>query len=264
MRATLPWWVLVTFLAGASAASARVRTASVQYREGQTVLQGYVAYDDAVKGKRPGVLVVHDWLGPGPYVQRRARQLAALGYVAFAADIYGKGNAPRSTAEAPKVSGTFLNNRPLLRRRVRAGLAELRRQPQVDQARVAAIGYCFGGAAVLELARSGADVEGVVAFHGVLSTPTPEGAKSIKGKVLALQGGDDPTVPLSQVEDFVKEMRQGHVNWQVNLYGGAVHAFTIPTAGNNPATGAAYNAQADRRSWYELRLFLQEVFGTKR
>ncbi len=245
---------------GASAASGEVRTKVVEYKQGNTALEGFLAWDDAVKGPRPGVLVVHEWTGLGRYVKSRAEQLAKLGYVAFCADIYGKGVRPATPEEAAKTAAIYKNDRALTRARVNAALDVLRANPLVDQKRIAAIGYCFGGMVVLELARSGADVAGVVTFHGALDTPTPADAKNIRCKVLALQGGDDPFVGPKDVAAFEKEMRDAHVDWQLVQYGGAVHSYTNPDAGNDNAKGAAYNAQADRRSWQAMKDFFAEIF----
>ncbi len=254
---TLGW---IMFFVGSAAVQAAVQTKAVEYKQGETVLEGYLAWDDAIKGPRPGVLVVHEWTGLGEYPKLRARKLAELGYVAFAADIYGKGVRPKSPQEAGATAGKYKNDRKLLRARVNAGLAELRRASDCDPKRVAAIGYCFGGTCVLELARSGADVVGIVSFHGGLDTPTPEDAKQIKGKVLVLHGGDDPHVPQKDVEAFQNEMRVAGADWQFVAYGGAVHAFTNPTAGNDKSRGAAYNADADRRSWEAMKTFFGELF----
>jgi dienelactone hydrolase len=243
-----------------STASAEIVTRTVEYRQGDAVLEGYLAYDSAGPARRPGVLVVHEWTGINPYVRMRVERLAALGYVAFAADIYGKGIRPETPKEAGALAGRYKGDRPLLRARVRAGLDELRRQPGVDGARVAAIGYCFGGTTVLELARSGADVRGVVSFHGGLDTPTPGDAAAIKAKVLALHGADDPYVPAAQVQAFEEEMRAGGVDWQLTKYSGAVHSFTNPGAGSDTSKGAAYNAAADRRSWEAMKAFFAELF----
>jgi dienelactone hydrolase len=264
MTTTIPLWTILVALVCTSMAQAVVRTATVEYKDGQTVLEGYLAYDDAAEGKRPGVLVVHEWNGLGPYVQKRAEQLAALGYVAFAADIYGKGVRPQTPDEAAKVASLYRNNRPLLRERARAGLEALRRDEHVDPRKLAAIGYCFGGTTVLELARSGADVAGVVSFHGGLDTPDPADARNIKGKVLALHGGDDPHVPPAQVAAFEDEMRKAGVDWQLCIYGGAVHSFTNPASGSDPSKGVAYNEKADRRSWQAMRAFFDEIFGAAR
>lgn len=245
--------------AGVSTARAEVKTEVVEYRHGDVVLEGYLAYDDSFQGKRPGVLVVHEWNGHNPYVRKRAERLARLGYVAFALDMYGKGVRAKNAKEAAALAGIYKGDRKLMRARAAAGLAVLRNRPETDPARLAAIGYCFGGTAVLELARSGADLVSVVSFHGGLDTPTPEDARHIKGKVLALHGGDDPYVPLKQVEAFQEEMRKGGVDWQFIAYGGAVHSFTNPESGNDPSKGLAYNERADRRSWGAMKAFFAET-----
>ena len=188
------------------------------------------------------------------------RNAGSAGYNVFAADIYGKGIRPQTPREAGAEAGKYKNDRALFRARVRAGLAALAGQDRTDPKRIAAIGYCFGGMGVLELARSGADLAAVVSFHGGLSSPTPEDARNIKAKVLVLHGADDPNVPPKEVAAFEEEMRQGGVDWQLIAYGGAVHAFTDWQAGNDNAKGAAYNAQADRRSWEAMKQFFAEVF----
>ena len=239
---------------------AEVRTEAVEYKQGDAVLEGYLAYDDAVKGKRPGVLIVHEWMGVNPYVKKRAEQLAKLGYIAFAADIYGKGVRPKNSDEAAAESKKYKTDRQLMRARVNAGLALLKNHKLADTKRTAAIGYCFGGTTVLELARSGADVNGIVSFHGGLDSLNPNDAKNIKGKVLALHGGDDPFVPAEQVAAFQDEMRKAGVDWNMVIYGGAVHSFTNPDAGNDNSKGAAYNEKADKRSWEDMKQFFSEIF----
>jgi dienelactone hydrolase len=253
---------LMLFLA-ASVAQAAVHTEVVEYKHGDTVLEGYLAYDDSSTDKRPGVLVVHEWTGHNPYVRKRAEQLAALGYVAFALDMYGKGVHAKDAKEAASLASTYKNDRKLMRARARAGLDVLQKQPLADTQRLAAIGYCFGGTTVLELARDGAELAGIVSFHGDLSTPTPEDAKNVKAKVLAQHGADDPFVPPPQVAAFEEEMRKGGVDWQLIAYGGAVHSFTNPGAGNDNSKGAAYNAKADHRSWDAMQRFFHEIFQTK-
>lgn len=240
-------------------ATAAVEGQPFEYKQGEAALEGYLARDPAATGLRPAVLLVHDWMGVGPNVKRRADQLAALGYVALAADIYGKGVHPKDGKEAGALAGKFRSgDRALLRARVNAALDALRRVPGVDPARVAAIGYCFGGSTVLELARSGADVRGVVSFHGGLGTEHPDASK-VKAKVLALHGADDPFVPPAEVAAFEDEMRKGGVDWQLVKYSGAVHSFTIPDAGGDNSKGAAYNAVADRRSFQAMRDFFDEI-----
>jgi dienelactone hydrolase len=246
----------------ATNAQARLVTKTVEYRQGETVLEGYLAYDDAVKGKRPGVLVIHEWKGLGPYEKARADQLAALGYVAFAADIYGKGVRPATpelaSAEAGKYRGA---DRSLMRARAAAGLEKLASFDEVDPDRLAVIGYCFGGTAALELARSGAKLKGAVSFHGGLDTPIPADALKIRGKVLVLHGADDPHVPPEKVASFQQEMRMAKVDWQMIYYGGAVHSFSNINSGNDPSKGAAYNEKADRRSWDAMKQFFVEIFA---
>ena len=253
--------VLAVGLFSSAGARAEVRTRVVEYRQGDTVLEGFLAYDDKGPPRKPGVLIVHDWTGVGPYVKRRAEQLAQMGYVAFAADVYGKGVRPAGPKEAAAAAGPLRADRKLLRARVLASLDELRRQPNVLPGQIAAIGYCFGGTTVLELARSGADVAGVVSFHGGLDSPTPADGKNIKAKVLVLHGADDPYVPEAQVKALEDELRGGGVDWQLVKYSGAVHSFTNPEAGNDNSKGAAYNAAADRRSWKAMEDFFAEIFA---
>lgn len=252
--ATLLLWSIST------SAHAALHTESVQYKDGDAVLEGYLAYDDAATGQRPGVLVVHEWKGLGDYARHRAQQLAQLGYVAFAADMYGKGIYAKDHEEAAKLSGVYRSDRQLMRHRAAAALDVLKRQPQVDPQEIAAIGYCFGGMSVLELARSGADLRGVVTFHGGLDTPHPEDAKNIKGRLLILHGAADTFVTQDQVKAFEQEMKTTGVDYRLIQYPKAVHSFTVKEAGDDPAQGMAYNAEADRSSWEEMKDFLRDVF----
>jgi len=243
-----------------SAARAAIHTETVDYQQAGTTLEGYLAYDDALTGKRPGVLVVHQWKGLGDYEKKRAEMLAQLGYVAFCADIYGKGVRPATFAEAGAVSGKYKSDRALLRLRVNAGLDTLKKNERVDISHVAAIGYCFGGTTVLELARSGADLAGVVSFHGGLDSPAPADGKNIKCKVLCCHGADDPFEKPADLAAFQSEMRDAGVDWRLYEYGGAVHAFTDWTAtGSLP--GAKYNERADHRSWADMKQFFAEIFN---
>lgn len=242
-------------------ARAEIVTRTVEYKQGDTVLEGFLAYEAGGPARKPGVLVVHDWLGVSADTRKRAEQLARMGFVAFAADVYGKGVRPASGKEAAPLAGKYKADRALLRARVMAGFDELARQPNVDPARIAAIGYCFGGTTVLELARAGAKVVGVVSFHGGLDSPNPADGKNIKGKVLALHGADDPFVSEADLKAFEQELRSNGVDWQLVKYGGAVHSFTIVGAGNDNSKGAAYNAAADRRSWKAMEDFFAEIFA---
>jgi len=237
-----------------------MKTQTIEYKDGNTVLQGFLAYDDAIKGKMPAVLIVHEWTGIGNYIRERAQQIAGLGYAAFAIDIYGKDIRPADTNEAGKQAAIYRSDRQLMRRRASAGLEEAKKFPFVDQKRIAAIGYCFGGGVVLEMARSGADLKGVVSFHGNLDTPNPQDAKNIKAKILVLHGADDPFVKQETVSAFWKEMREAKVDWQMIIYGNAVHGFTNPEHGNDPSQGAAYNKEADIRSWQAMKTFLNGIF----
>ena len=245
----------------ALAARGQVHTEKIEYKHGDTVLEGHLAYDQSIQGKRPGVLIVHQWKGLTDYEKKRAEMLAKLGYIAFAVDIYGKGIRPKDNQEAAAEAGKYKQNRELLRSRAAAGLAVLQTRKFIDSERIAAIGYCFGGTTVIELARSGAEIAGVVSFHGALDSPTPEDGKKIKCKVLALHGADDPFVPAKDVAAFEEEMRQAKVDWQLIKYGRAVHSFTDWNAGDNHLEGAAYNEKADRRSWEAMKQFFGEIFG---
>ena len=237
---------------------AALKTKVIEYKHGGVGLKGYLAYDDAIKGKRPGVLVVHCFRGLRDFVKGRAEQLAKLGYVAFAIDMYGM--IPKDDEEAFATAGIYKNNRSLMRSRANAGLEVLKKHELTDAKRIAAIGYCFGGSVVLELARSGADIVGVVGFHAVLNTPNPADGKNIKGKVLALHGADDPVVPTDEVLAFQDEMRKAKVDWQMVFYGGAIHGFTMPESGTDLSKRAAYNEKADKRSWEAMKSFFGEIF----
>lgn len=256
MKTTL---ILCLAAAFAAPASAAVRGELVDYEQGGQALQGYLAYDDALKGPRPGILVVHEWWGFGPYVKRRAEELAKLGYVAFAADMYGKGVHAATHEEAGKLMEPFQKDRVAMRARALAALDLLKKSSRVDASKLAAMGYCFGGTTALELARGEAPVRGVVSFHGGLTSPQAEKTVAVKAKVLAFVGGDDAHV-MPGVPAFQDEMRKAGADWQLVVYGGAVHSFTVPEAGNDPKTGMAYNADADRRSWAAMRGFFEELF----
>jgi dienelactone hydrolase len=231
----------------------------VEYKHGESALKGYLAYDDAIGGQRPGVLVVHEWWGLNDYVKKRAEQLAGLGYIAFAVDMYGKGVSTGDRKEAASLAGQF-RGKPLMRHRTQAGLTVLAENKRVDPKRIAAIGFCFGGTAVLELAYSGADLLGIVSFHGGLTMPKPEDMNKIKAKVLVLHGAEDPVAPSEKAVAFQESMRKAGVDWQMIFYGGAVHAFSNPAAGNDKTRGAAYDKKAARRSWQHMQMFFEEIF----
>jgi dienelactone hydrolase len=238
---------------------AKIITASVEYKDGEQIFKGYVAYDDSLKSNAPGILVVHEWWGLTDYPKNRAKQLAELGYVAFCADIYGEGNTTDSWDEAPKLAGQFWSDPALFSKRVQLALEQLKLQPHVDANRIAAIGYCFGGMGVLALARSGAELDGVVAFHGGFEAKNPDSFKNIKCKVLACHGADDPFETPEDVTAFKAALDSAKVDYKFVAYPGAVHAFTNPGA-NAKEKGVYYNAVADKRSWEEMKHFFTEIF----
>lgn len=260
MISTILSLISLTVAAFAVEAQAAVKTRLVDYKDGATVLEGFLAYKEGGAKLKPGILIVPEWTGIGPYAKKRAEMLAELGYVAFAVDVYGKGVRPRNPKEAGDEAAKYKNDRKLYRSRMNAALNELKKQKGVDVKRIAAIGYCFGGTGALELARSGADIKGAVTFHGALSSPAPEDARNIKGKILVLHGADDPFVTPAEVSAFEDEMRKAKVDWELVKYSGAVHSFTNPEAGSDASKGAAYNPEADKRSWQRMTSFFQEIF----
>jgi dienelactone hydrolase len=248
---------------GLTAVEAGVVPRTVTYRQDGTVMRGFLAYDDGLEGKRPGVLVVHEWWGLNDFARERALKLAGLGYVALAADMYGGGATTRDREEAGKRTGALRGNPDLLRTRAQAALKILATDPRVDPKRLAAIGFCFGGTTVLELAYSGADLAGVVSFHGGLPRPQPGDLQRLKAKILVLHGADDPQVPSADLIAFEQAMRQAGADWQMVVFGGAVHGFTNPAAGDNKASGVAYDARAARRSWRCMQEFFREIWRVK-
>jgi dienelactone hydrolase len=243
-------------------ASAKLISQTVDYTDEKgTALQGYTVYDDAFSGKRPGVLVIHDWRGMTDYARMRADMLAKLGYLAFAADIYGKDVRPTSVPEYLKQIAIYKGDRPLYRERERAAYQTLLKQPLADPAQIAAIGYCFGGTGVIEMARDGLDLKGVVSFHGGLdSRPLSPGA-TFKAKIMALCGADDPYEKPEDMKAFEQQLRDNNVDYQIVYYGHAMHAFTDVGVDALNQPGAKYNAPADRRSWQAMRDFFTELFG---
>lgn len=237
-----------------SSLHAAVQTETVTYKDGDQVLEGMVAWDDAVQGARPGVLVVHDWTGLQDYAKDRAKMLAGLGYVAFAADIYGKDVRPVDPKECAVCAGKYRKDLPLLRRRVIAAMDQLKARKETDAKRLGAIGYCFGGTCVLELARSGAEVGGVVSFHGGLGTTLPAAPGGIKARILVCHGGADEHVN-KEVPAFQEEMKKSQAKMEFVTYEGAKHGFTKP--------GGAYQEKADKESWAAMDKFFKEVFAAK-
>ncbi len=234
---------------------------TLRYKHDGTEFEGVFVYDGASRGRRPGVLLAHAWMGLDTYAHRRAVQIARLGYAVLAIDMYGGGHNAKDTDEAGILSMELRENRKVLRARAQAGLKALRNQRVVESRNLAAIGYSFGGCVALELARDGADLRGVVSFHGLLDAAAKPATKKISAHVLALHGDEDPLVPPKQVDAFRAEMTKAKANWQLVTYGGAVHAFTNPDAGSKKSTGLAYNVSANARSWEAMQAFFKEIFA---
>jgi|CXWL01.1.fsa_nt_gi dienelactone hydrolase len=251
--------ILILFFLSVTA-HAELQKNNIEYKDGDTTLEGYFVYDDAIQGKRPAVLVVHDWMGFGSYGNGRAEQLAQLGYAALAVDIYGKGVRPKNSDEASKQAGYYKEHRDILRRRAQAGFDTLKNEAVVDSQRIAAIGYCFGGTTALEMARAGMPLAGVVSFHGGLATNMPADKGEIKAKVLVLHGADDPFESQEEIGKFKKELNDASADWQMVYYSGAVHSFTRKDAGSDNSKGVAYNERADQRSWEAMKSFFTEIF----
>jgi dienelactone hydrolase len=253
---------MLSALAVSLVVAAGIRVEPVDYTDKDgTALAGLVAFDDAATGKRPAVVVVHDWLGITELTGQRIKELAALGYVAFAADIYGKGVRPKDAKAAGEQAGKFKSDRALMRRRAQAAVDVVAARKDVDVNRVAAMGFCFGGTTAIELAKSGARLAGVVSFHGGLDAPVAGDSKNIKGKVLVLHGAADPFVPQKDIDAFVKDLNDAKVDWTMTSYAGAVHAFTVPAAGNDPSKGAAYDEKVSKRAFIAMKDFFDEVFA---
>ena len=231
----------------------------VEYEHAGATLEGFLACGDIEDGTKPAVLVVHAWGGRGQFECDKASALAELGYVGFAADLYGKGVLGNSVEENAGLMQPFLDDRAMLQSRLTTALETLKSQPEVDNGRIAAIGYCFGGLCVLDLARIGTDISGVASFHGLFGAPGNTAGTKIKARVLALHGHEDPMVPVDAVVALEKELTEAGADWQIHVYGNALHAFTNPEA-NNPDLGAIYNKNADKRSWQTLLNFLDELF----
>ncbi len=252
----------VAVMAGASLhAGAEVVTETVEYRDGDTQLEAYVATDTGIDGPRPGVLVCHAWWGQGEYAQRRARMLAEMGYTAVVLDMYGQGVFTDDPGQAQKLAGQFYQDRASFRQRAAAGLEVLRQQPDVDPNRLAAIGYCFGGTTALELAYHGEKLAGIVSFHGSLMDPRPESddADAINGKVLICHGQADPFYSLDKLLGVIGALQSAEVPTTTVIYSGAVHSFTDPGA-TGEMEGAKYDRRADEQSWAHMQVFFDEIF----
>ena len=258
------WYGLATavVLLSLSPRSATVKTRELEYRQGDIVLQGFVAWDDAARGRRPGVLVVHEWWGHNEHARNQARRLAEAGYVGFALDMYGKGKVTSHPQEAQAFVSEATKDPAVLAARFNAALEQLKRDPHVDTTRIAAIGYCFGGAVVLGMARSGADLAAVVTFHGALATTSPAQPGKVKARILVLAGGADPFVPPEQVDAFKREMEAAGARFEVIDYPGAKHGFTNPDAGKYGMPQLAYDGAADRGSWAAMLKLFNEIWPT--
>ncbi|MGZ5013274.1 MAG: dienelactone hydrolase family protein [Methylobacter sp.] len=232
---------------------------TVAYMDGDVVLEAFFAFDDSLSGRRPAVLINHTWVGRDDFVAEKAKKLAALGYVGFAVDMYGKGVLGSDREENMRLMQPFMADRAMLQQRMKAALAAVKLMPWVDDSKIASIGFCFGGLCSLDLARTGVDIKGAVSFHGLLAAPENTQGNTIKAKVLVLHGHDDPMNPAEQVLAFEQEMTEAGADWQLHTYGHTMHAFTNPLA-NDPAFGTVYQPDADRRSWITMQNFLAEIF----
>jgi len=245
---------------------ATIRSTPVTYSSGDTTMQGYIAYDSSIKGKRPGILVVHEWWGHNEYARERARMLAALGYTALAVDMYGDGKQAQHPKEAGAFAGEVMKNMDSAKARFEAALETLKKHETVDPDRIAAIGYCFGGGVVLQMAREGVDLDGVVSFHGSLATSHPAEPGKFKGKILVAHGAEDKFTTPEQIKAFKVEMDAANIPYRFIVYPGAMHSFTNPAAdGYAKKFGipVGYNEAADKKSWSDMKEFFKELFGNE-
>lgn len=255
--------ILFLLLALSTTAAAALQTREVSYSSGGTVMKGYLAHDDAFEGRRPAILVVHEWWGHNAYARERAEMLAALGYTALAVDMYGDGRTAAHPEDAGRFAGEIRNNMPMARERFAAALELVKKKPTVDPDRIAAIGYCFGGGVVLEMARAGVDLDGVVSFHGSLATTGPARAGEVKAAILVFNGGGDPFITAEEIETFRKEMESAGAEYRFVQYPGVRHSFTNPDAdrlGREFNLPLAYDSEADTKSWQEMQDFFKEIF----
>ena len=233
-------------------------TKKIEYRDDETLLEGYYAHDESTPGKKPAVLIVHDWSGRNDFACQKAESLAELGYIGFAIDMYGKGKIGKTNEEKMALMSPLMNDRTLLCKRITAALDAVKNLDNVNTAKIGVMGYCFGGLCTLDLARSGADIRGAVSFHGLLTPPEQASHPTISAKILVLHGHDDPMVPPDQVLAFQMEMTKAGVDWQTYIYGNTMHAFANPLA-NDPALGTVYNSVTDKRAWIAMKDFFEEI-----
>ena len=238
----------------------KLHVETIKYQDGKTSLQGYLYWEDSFEGKRPGVMVVHEWWGLNDYAKLRAEMLAELGYVAFAADMYGDNRVTRHAKNAKAWKQQITSNIDAWQRRANLGLEQLRKSENVDSNKLAAIGYCFGGATVMQMAYSGAPLKGVASFHGSLPPPTAEQAKNIKSRILIAHGDADGFIPEERIKTFKKALADAGADWEMDIYGGAQHGFTNPYADGYGIKGLGYHEQADGSSWMRLLRFLEALF----
>ncbi|MBD3345117.1 MAG: dienelactone hydrolase family protein [Chitinivibrionales bacterium] len=253
-------YFLFTVIAITALAHAEIKTGMIEYSVDTVQFKGFYAFDSTVQGDLPGVLVVHEWWGLNDFAREQAKKLAAMGYYAFAADMYGGGKSTKKREQASQWASEVRGNTKLLRKRVRAALQTLARQERVDSTKLAAIGFCFGGTTVLHLAFGGVPVEGVASFHGHLPIPSEKELKQTKASVLVLHGADDPSIKKADIDTFMAALKKSSVDWQLIFFGNAVHSFTNPKSGSDKSKGVAYNERAAKRSWRYLEVFLREIF----
>ncbi|OGT47745.1 MAG: carboxymethylenebutenolidase [Gammaproteobacteria bacterium RIFCSPHIGHO2_12_FULL_41_20] len=237
-----------------------LKTQELSYQDGDITLKGYYAVKSDAQGKKPVVLVVHDWTGRNTFAMKKAEKLAELGYIGFAIDMYGNAICGKTKEEKMALIQPFMQKRSLLLQRMLAALNAAKNIESADTQRIAAIGFCFGGLCALDLARSGADIKGSVSFHGLLNPPTDLTPQKIKAQILVLHGAADPMAPIDQVAAFIREMNEAQAKWQMDLYGNVRHAFTNPEA-NDRDFGTVYDATADNRSWIAMQNFFAEILG---
>jgi dienelactone hydrolase len=251
----------VAILVGNSTALSAIQTKTITYKAGSVECKGFLAWDDAKEGKRPGVLVVHEWWGLNDYARDRARQLASEGYIAFAADMYGDGKTTEHPQEAGKMAAAVRQNGEEWVSRAKASLEVLKSQPQCDSSKLAAIGYCFGGSTALQLAFSGADIKAAASFHGALMVPKPEQVRQTKATLLICHGAQDSFIPEDTIQKFRAALDAEGADWEMVYYAGARHSFTVKDADKVGNEGMKYDAEADHRSWSRLLALLDEKFA---